>query len=646
MKRFIALAAAVALCLSLAACNGKNNEKSRDIIFAGGDAAYSIVVSDEASETVRYAASELAEFVRRASGITLPIVKESVAKKPYISLGNTESFKSLGIKTDRAALNNDGYILRETDENLYVAAANDRGVLYGVYDFLEENVGVRFVAHDCTYVPTCQTLSFDEGLNKTKVPLFRYRNYYSGDISEYPEFAARLRFFSESTPNVGNLGFEGDFYRNETYGNTHNIFDYLRESEYPKSNPEYKDFYVSSHHSITTYDDVCYSNGVDEDGEMEYAFNEKKTVANIVLDSLIRFAETDTDAKYFMIGISDAADSYCDCERCSRRTEKYGGYRSANLILFMNLLARQLKTAFPQREINLIFFAYYWSEQPPVKEGENGYEPLDEKLVLEDNVYVRYAPIGANYAYSLGDSAKNGATYSTLRRWQALTDRFFLWDYNEYFNRYAWYFPNLGNLRQNVLWYREIGVEGLLQQAAYNEAEDWQSKLKSYVASKLYWDIDCSVGDLVEEFVVLYYGNIAAPYVLRFIDGMESRFSWLKETTNFTISALAGGNAYLSADSYPSGMLSNCILLLEKAIDEVKKSNLNEREKAEYIERIEEVSITPRMMLFDNYDAYYEVGKDDFAAKYFAVCESCGISRVGEHISLQQYRAAAGYNND
>ncbi len=652
MKKFLVSFLILSLMFGAAACGscgGREDEISNGtgIVFAGGETSYSIVISESSSETVAYAAQELSSFVRQATGVSLPVVRDAASPAHYISLGDTQQYVSAAISFDAIALRHDGFILREKGGNLYIAGENDRGILYGVYDFLERFAGVRFVAHDCTYVPQAETLSFDEGTDISEAPLFRYRNYYTGDISEYPAFAARLRMYSEQTPDEGTYGYEGDFYQNETYGNTHNIFDYLRENEYPKSDPAYSDFYVSNFKQITTFDDVCYSNGVDENGELEYTFDEQKTVANIVLHSLIEFAAADPDAKFFMIGINDAADSFCSCELCSARTEQYGGFRSANHILFMNLMARELKKVYPERDINIVFFAYYWTEQPPVKEENGQYVALDDKLVLEDNLYVRYAPINANLAYAVGDSAHNGSSYSTLNRWRALTDNFFLWDYQEYFDNYAWYMPTLGTLADGIAWYAEIGVEGLLQLAAYNEPEDWQSKLKSYVASKLYWNADANVGELVDEFVTLYYGADAAPYVVQFIDIMESHFAYLRSGGNFSINTLFGGVHYLSYETYPAALLQTCIDLLKDAQQAVSgNQKLTELQKNEYIERLHEVSVTPKIMLFENYDSYYETGKGEAAEALFEAFDAAGITCVGEHISLAQYKAAKGYLND
>lgn len=636
------------MLIGAAACGGKGNGAAggEAVVFAGGEAEYSVVIPEDASETVAYAAQELSSFVQQATGVSLPVVHDTTSPAHYISLDDTAQFAAAEITFDPETLNHDGFVLREKDGNFYIAGANDRGVLYGTYDFLERYAGVRFVAHDCTHVPQAETLSFEEGTDIIQAPLFRYRDYFSGDISKYPEFAARLRMYSEQTPDKGTYGFEGDFYQNETYGNTHNIFDYLRENEYPKSDPAYKDFYVSSFKQITTFDDVCYSNGVDENGELEYTFEEKKTVANIVLHSLIEYAAADPDAKFFFVGINDAADSFCACERCTARTEKYGGYRSANHILFMNLMARELKKVYPERDINIIFFAYYWTEEPPVKEENGKYVPLDDKLVLEDNLYVRFAAINTNLAYAVGDPSHNGRNYSAVNRWRALTDHFFFWDYQKYFRNYAWYVPTLGTLTESLAWYAEIGVEGLLQQAAYNESEDWQSKLKSYVAAKLYWDLDADVGGLVEEFVRLYYGADAAPYVLQFIDIMESRFAYMRSSSNFSINTLFGGEEYLSYESYPASMLQNCIKLLDDAQQAVSENqNLSEEQQSAYIERLLEMSVTPKMMLFENYDSYYEAGKDEAASALFDAFDAAKLIMVGEGIGMQQYKAAKGYLN-
>lgn len=663
MKKFLTVLLAAVLAAGCFACggqpgNGGENAEtdgydmnegidlgSAKLAFAGKGAEYSIVIPAEASECVAYAAQELSDFAAQATGRAIPVCTDAESPSKFISIGRTAQLERSGIEADYSKLNYDGFFIKTKDGNVYIDGANDRGRLYGVYDFLERFAGVRFVAYDCTHVPKAETLTFYERTDITETPLFRYRNYFTADILEQQEFAARMRMYSESTPENDRYGATHEFYTNETYGNVHNIFDYLREDEYPKS--EYPEFYVSTYHHVNTYDDVCYSNGVDEEGELEYSFEEKKTVANIVLHSLIEYATQDPEAKIFMIGISDAADSYCTCPTCSARVEKYGGFRSSTLILFMNLMARELEKAFPDREIDLKFFAYYWSEQPPVKEENGTYVPLDEKFVLHDNLYAYYAPIGANYAYALSDSSHNGAAYSTLKRWQALTDRFFLWDYDTMYDNYIWYYPNLEYLAENIRWYSEIGVESVLQLGAYTSPEDWQNKLKIYVASKLYWHPDRNVGELVDEFIRLYYGERAAPFVRNFLNVMEGHFAYLRAHTALNIYCIAGGKSFIGSEAYSPAMLKNCISVLKEGMVSMRMdASLTETEKAAYEKRLYAVLATPQMMLFENYDEYYEVGKDEFAAELFASLDRAGINRIGEHLTLYQWKSARGYGND
>ncbi len=109
----------------------------------------------------------------------------------------------------RPAANNEYYdnvriILRDT--NIAIAGGRPRGTLYGVYTFLEDYLGVRFLTIDHTHVPPVGAWRVVGPLDRSYRPpmSFRWSAYAetngsffvdSGRVgkTEVPRFAARLR---------------------------------------------------------------------------------------------------------------------------------------------------------------------------------------------------------------------------------------------------------------------------------------------------------------------------------------------------------------------------------------------------------------------------------------------------------------------
>ena len=124
------------------------------IIVNEGVPFYDISISENANECVRFASEELRDFIKKCTGAELKIISRAEnSDKPFISVGNTEEYKKLGFKFDFSTLNGDGFFIKTFGKNVYINAQCDRGVLFGVYDFIERFLGVRFVAKDTTFLP-------------------------------------------------------------------------------------------------------------------------------------------------------------------------------------------------------------------------------------------------------------------------------------------------------------------------------------------------------------------------------------------------------------------------------------------------------------------------------------------------------------
>ncbi len=125
-----------------------------------GKPAAAIIFPDRACPSVRAAADELQHHVWKATGATLPVVNEQEAgvKGPAIYLGPCRKTQEAGITADGLKIN--GWRIRSQGENLFILG-NDNdddpfrfpkystyartGTLFGVYDLLEREMGVRWV---------------------------------------------------------------------------------------------------------------------------------------------------------------------------------------------------------------------------------------------------------------------------------------------------------------------------------------------------------------------------------------------------------------------------------------------------------------------------------------------------------------------
>ena len=123
-------------------------------LIENGKSAYSIYVPTNAIESVKTAGAELQRVLEISTNIKLPVVNQPLP--PMIALGASEAAKAAGIDADK--IPDEGFRVLTKDGNLYIAGkdwpddqkkwnhCDSTGTLYGVYEFVERVVGVRWLA--------------------------------------------------------------------------------------------------------------------------------------------------------------------------------------------------------------------------------------------------------------------------------------------------------------------------------------------------------------------------------------------------------------------------------------------------------------------------------------------------------------------
>jgi hypothetical protein len=113
-------------------------------ITRDGQSRYSIVIAENASPSIRYAATELQTFLREMTGAELAIITDrQPLRKREIILGNNAHLKKLDAGIDFTRLGKEGYVLRTMESRLIIAGGEPRGTLYGVYGLLDDHLGCR-----------------------------------------------------------------------------------------------------------------------------------------------------------------------------------------------------------------------------------------------------------------------------------------------------------------------------------------------------------------------------------------------------------------------------------------------------------------------------------------------------------------------
>ena len=593
--------------------------------FEKGKSDYVILHGADVCE--KFAAEELQRFIEESTGVTLPIV-EKAYNKPYISVGQTEEWARSGIKQEWKKNTCDGIRLAEKDCNIYLVGKRVRSTLYATYDFLETYFGVRFFAPDCTRVPKRYDVLI-ENLDKTEEPSFDIRSYYNVQMEKDSLYTARLRQVSLYCEEKAEYGFGLE---QEGQVQPHTILKYLPYDVYYPTHPEYFSSCELPHSKKIEWD-ICWSQGVDEKGELI-----KGGSADIVADNVIKDIEAKPNGIWFSITQCDKPQG-CQCEKCKNNLKRFGTY-SGIIINYVNAVARKVenwrKEHCANREVRLVTFAYDYSLDAPIDEKGN------VLIKPEKNLWIWLATAEQNMFYSCGEKGQHPTYTKNIEKWKKVTNRFCYWDYRFNTVENLFYFPGLSIFKSDFQYFEDMGISYLFTQATTGslDAPDMAlHALKGYVAAKLMWNTSLEVKPLIGEFCDEYFGT-GAESVVQMIEDFENNYRQVRETNPNARMHLALGYRTLEEDYYPKEMLEKAINSLTKAIAECKEET--------YKKRLLNVLCTPQRMLLRNYANYYPKdieGKEKLYRELLVNLEKCNFFILGcAEFTLDNLKKYPDYN--
>lgn len=490
-------------------------------VFSGGKSDYVIVVSSLASKSEQYAAAELKACLEEISGIQIPIVDCGAGKigKRLIIGFNQDSKKLFNDEIERAP-EDESFAYQSKNGDIVIWGGRDRGTMYGVFAFLENELGCRWLAEDCTILPKRDEYHFSK-INHSEVPAFPKRSIlYNGirdDVfSAHCRINERIKTSPERLPKqVGGV-----------YGflSPHTMDFLMPVEKYYSSHPDY--FALVDGIRVKENSQPCFSN---------------PDVFRICVEALRKIMSQYPEFSIYEVSALDNSNR-CQCPRCQEAIKQLGSY--TDLVLdFVNRVADSVKDEFPDKKIE--FLAYWTTSIPP------------EKVKPRDNVVVRLCDEETCHLHGFENcSAKNSKNYlSKLNRWSEITEELYVW---EYASNFTWYFiptPNFNALRDNLVSYKNHGIEGVFIEGNHYSSQSELKALRIYVLTKLLWNPECNFDTVVNDFMAGYYGA-AAPYMRQYFDLIHSHISDNLHMTTF---------AQYNEQYYTEELSVNALSIFEKA---------------------------------------------------------------------------------
>ncbi len=594
-----------------------------------------INISNYQNYTLRYdssvalyerAANELNGYAKEVCGFSFALNGKG---KYSVFIGRSEDSERVIDSFDNPPLKRDGFRIAFVDGNIYIYGNSKEGTYFGVCEFIERFFGVRWLNIDTTYLPKKEGLEIAEE-EIVQVPHFPQRIFYtSQSLALNPEnsseasgaIAAHQKFRFPDKHLEKYLGISQSW--NKRIPEPHNALYYVSPEKYQQSHPE---FFIESPMGTV---DLCYSNGITDD----YVLDESMDV-NVVKASaqtLYEFIKERPEIEFYSFGKQDDRTALCNCPVCERRRKELGGESGVMMVFFNAVIAETEKLLRKDNlsvDFKIVTLAYQNTEEPPVKEGK----PYHKAVVPSPRLHIRYAPISADYTYSLTDMRQEENVRNQLLGWASVTSNLMLWDYQNNYTEYCWYFPNLRYFKENLQTYADIGVSYVFNQAAYNINRHWQDEMRSYIASKLYWDLTLDVNALRDEYITLCY-DVAAEEVKTFVDKMENFFNE-KVEKGFHVELFVADKDFFAPREYPLAFLQDCLSVLEKGLEKVKQAAYSKEEKEKRVKDLSRVILTPLRMLAKNESYYFPNEETDYQKRVFQTAKLVGLNKLGEGVPL------------
>lgn len=566
---------------------------------------YKILVKSDAGECNLYAAENLQKYLKLTTKVNLKIVTDDKAVSfPFFSIGETKEFLKANKDFDRTTLIHDGFrIFKDENNNIYFDSLSPRGVMYAVFDFLEVELGVRFLTVNAEHVPTVKEVNFDK-IPRVSIPSFELGSEIFTEIfgqgrnpkTDFDLFAKMRARDLFTSPNIP-AKFGGPFpycARNDF----HNYHYYCPAKDHGEKHPEwYKYITVNG----VRHEQIDLTNGITLDGKVDESMEE--SVLKTVIEEFKKDMDANPNAEIFGFTQEDSADEV-DNEANRMYTEKYG--RSGIMVRFCNAIIRELNKYAKEKynkTVKLITFAYGNTKYAPMKEVDGERVPIDDTVICDENLIIMYA-IAGNMYFPYGDPRQSKSNLQIISDWKKLANRFWFWGYDNNYAHFQCYMDTFHTINDNMKFFKELGVEYLFMEAGGGKA-NWQIHMRAYAYLKKIWNVDLDANELLKEYANLYYGPVG-DRVLEIIDLFHNYYKTRNEGTKEEDQVFFWMRQNIEkASSTPIELLERVLAITYEMDQTVDNSKLSKKEKKVLKQRISEVRMTPAKMICHNFYDYY-----------------------------------------
>lgn len=469
-----------------------------------------IVIGVKAGESEKYAAQEMAAYLEKITGKSIPIVDDGniPENKIIISLGRNRLTESI----DTSKLGHEQYITDIQPDKLIIIGGHrdakpgqcgrDAGILYGVYEFLDM-LGVRWYRPEPwgEHVPKINEIKLEVGRVISPVPSYpllravghKGLSCYGSQTTENEKVLGatwcirnRMNYWADTGNEVTDAELHAKFGGRENYEWNHMHHKIIPPKKYFSTHPEY----FALINGKRNKSDLCLGN---------------PELQSVFAGNLIAKAKKHPYLTTLSVEPNDCKGNSCQCDLCKAMdlplNTRIGGEGSNRLAAFNSIVARRVGKEVPW--VKLMWLGY----------SSHAAAPTNIKQ-LEPNTIIMPAPINtwSDWTKNLMDMDCRSGEYpkliQTIRNWASLKpSSLMVW---EYFDGYGWPGPLPITYTVADRWrhYRKLGIKGI-----YNLSyTSWGPQgLDRYMSGRLAWNPDFDVDKELNLYYTNYYGPAAKP---------------------------------------------------------------------------------------------------------------------------------------
>ena len=465
------------------------------VLAENGQTRYAIVIGAEADYGEDMAARELALFLHQITGAEFPIRHDDAPASDFeIVLGRTRRKSMSRVPAHLRNDNWEGFAIVREGDRLYIMGNIPRGTLYGVYDFLDVELGVRFLADGVNHVPEAPTLKVDMASRQYAPPIER-RTIWEGLGGD---MMLRNRMngagFVVLNHKLGGVKIIG--------AATHTFNTLVPVEQYFDEFPEY-------------FSEIDGERRREYKGNITQLCMTNPDVRRIATASIRKALGPAVEAspydKHIVSVTVNDSPWFCKCARCVAVNAEERVEEGGTLIRFVNAIATELDDEYPNVAVETMVYGTSLPRTRPVA-----------------NVLMQMVR-SPDWRYALDDPscAENRELLAEFRRTkQAVGDGAlynWLWIGTYGSSSFLDPRPNLRYLAHNIRVMNECGVTGLFCQTVQSHGTEMQD-LRYYLLARAMWRPTLDGRGIIEEFCRLYYRE-AAEDVLRYIDFLHDGYA-------------------------------------------------------------------------------------------------------------------------